>query len=142
VVAAARPRLRPPRPSIPQDSSAWHVRMWRRLGSAFMRRDVPPPDVVDVTTFPGGTAVLSAGDATGAARLVDLYMASGEYVETMQLSHGTLRIAGVGGRLIVLGVQGDDVYLGSYVLPARVRALATLPEAASVVPPVPSGAAF
>lgn len=117
----------------PRGSDTWFARLLR-----LMTRPAPPPvGALDATSFPGGVAVLFAGRTVHAGRLIDLYSKNGEYLETMQLSHRALRIAGTRHRLIVLSARADSVYLASYVLPPRVRSQPTADEPLVVAPPDP-----
>ena len=109
---------------------AWLSRLRWKMAAEPRR----PVGAIDVTSFPGGVAVLFAGRTADSARIVDLYAGTGEYLETMRLPRHTLRIAGTGGRLIALSAQGDSVYIASFVLPAGVRARATADEPAVVAP--------
>lgn len=99
-------------------------RWYRALGHA-IRPSVHPQGAIDATSFPGGVAILYAGRTAAAGRLVDLYTDDGRYLETMQLHRPVRRIAATRHRLITYASRGDTAYLGSYVLPPRVRAMAS-----------------
>jgi hypothetical protein len=97
-----------------RESTAARVARW-------FTRSPPVPNALDVTSFPGGVAVLHGGRSAFAGRLVDLYRLTGEYVETIRLPRLGIRVAGSRYRLFVLSKEARRVYLASYVLPAGMR---------------------
>lgn len=94
----------------------------------------------DVTSFPGGMAILGPDSLGRDARLVDLYDDDGRYLESMALPRTALHIAGSRHRLLVLSVDAEHTYVESFLWPARIRRGAAEAEEAVVAPPAPFGA--
>ena len=77
--------------------------------------------VADVTTFPGGIAVLATPVASQDGRLIDLYTERGTYIESVRLARRATRLAGAPDRLFALEEEGARLFISSYALPASVR---------------------
>jgi hypothetical protein len=127
--------------------AAWYAPLARLFSRYSGAADSPATiGALDVTSFPGGVAVLFEGRTAEAGRLVDFYDGTGVYLTTMRLPHRALRIAASHGRLYVLRQRyepHDDingrVYLSSYVLPGRVRAgHAVAAQPTVIAPPGPA----
>jgi hypothetical protein len=94
-------------------------KLWRWLGL------LPPRTYLsDVTSFPGGIAILAAGRASADRQLVDLYGVAGAYLGSIHLERPVIAIAGAPGRLFTVEEERDQFMVASYALPATVRAAA------------------
>lgn len=113
---------------------AWYTRAWH-----WATRSPIDSELLDVTSMPGGFAVLVGGVEPLAGRLVDLYDTAGRYDATLRLSSPALRIAGTYDALYVLRQDRDSVLLASYALPRELQRTGIAPGD-SVVAPTPAGA--